>query len=105
MKDRQVDCRKAYTKAPIEKDGIFMRPPAGTPAADDGMVLQLLKNIYGRRIAGRNWFLEVQAFLFSLGFSSLGLEPCSFYLRTDLLFIILVLVLYAQMYECSPPTE
>jgi hypothetical protein len=103
MKDRQVDCRKAYTKAPIEKDGIFMRPPAGTPAADDGMVLQLLKNIYGRRIAGRNWFLEVQAFLVSLGFSSLELEPCWFYLKTELLFIMLILyvddILYAYISE------
>jgi len=98
-----VDCRKAYTKAPIEKDGIFMRPPAGTPAADDGMVLQLLKNIYGRRIAGRNWFLEVQAFLISLGFSSLELEPCWFYLKTELLFIMLILyvddILYAYISE------
>jgi hypothetical protein len=103
MKDRQVDCRKAYTKAPIEKDGIFMRPPAGTPAADDGMVLQLLKNIYGRRIAGRNWFLEVQAFLVSLGFSSRELEPCWFYLKTELLFIMLILyvddILYAYISE------
>jgi hypothetical protein len=103
MKDRQVDCAKAYTKAPIEKDGIFMRPPAGTPAADDGMVLQLLKNIYGRRVAGRNWFLEVQAFLISLGFSSLELEPCWFYLKTELLFIMLILyvddILYAYISE------
>jgi len=67
------------------------------------MVLQLLKNIYGRRVAGRNWFLEVQAFLISLGFSSLELEPCWFYLKTELLFIMLILyvddILYAYISE------
>ena len=44
----QFDFTQAYLNGLIERDDIFMRPPAGTPAAGTGVLLRLIRNIYGR---------------------------------------------------------
>ena len=87
----QFDFTQAYLNGLIERDDIFMRPPAGTPAAGTGVLLRLIRNIYGRRPAGKNWYLVLRAFLLSLGFFEISVEPCWMCLRTELLFILIVI--------------
>jgi hypothetical protein len=91
MTTLQFDFTQAYLNGLIERDDIFMRPPAGTPAAGTGILLRLIRNIYGRRPAGKNWYLILRAFLLSLGFFEISVEPCWMCLRTELLFILIVI--------------
>jgi len=73
---RQFDFKAAYLNAPVDKV-LLMRAPAGYPI-QSGMVLRLLKALYGLRQAGKCWNDAVTQGLKSLGFTQCKYDPCVF---------------------------
>jgi hypothetical protein len=81
LKSRQCDFVAAYTQAPLDTD-IFMNIPAGfivengqlvfsnalTAGNSTTHVIRLLKNLYGLRQAGANWYDTLKSTLLSHGF-------------------------------------
>jgi hypothetical protein len=88
---RQVDFVMAYPQAPIEED-IYMEIPQGIEIAkgdSKGMVLKLLKNIYGQKQAGRVWNSYLVQKLDSIGFQPSQIDDCVFF-RDDVIFLVYV---------------
>ena len=56
-----------------------------------GESLLLLKAIYGSKSAGRQWFLDIDAFLKSIGFVSNKAAPCFYSIIIGKDFVILLL--------------
>ncbi len=73
---RQFDFKAAYLNAPLDKP-LLMRAPAGYPIRS-GMVLRLLKALYGLRQAGKCWNDAVTKGLKALGFRACLYDPCVF---------------------------
>ena len=102
LKSRQCDFVAAYTQAPLDTD-IFMNIPAGfivengklvfsnAPTAGNSIthVIRLLKNLYGLRQAGANWYDTLKTTLLSHGFQQSTVDPCLF-LRKDLILVLYV---------------
>jgi hypothetical protein len=63
---QQMDVKSAYLNGEL-KEEIFMEPP---PSFDvpDGMVLRLVKAVYGTKQGGRVWYEEIREKLGTMGY-------------------------------------
>jgi Reverse transcriptase (RNA-dependent DNA polymerase) len=87
----QIDFILAYPQADVECD-IYMQIPKGF--AIDGKtrkthVLQLIKNLYGQKQAGRVWNQHLHNKLLELGWEQSKADECLYY-HGDVLFIVYV---------------
>lgn len=57
---RFFDVKNAYVNAPLEET-IYLKGPQGTPV--EGLILRLLKSLYGLKQSGRNWHKMLSSFL------------------------------------------
>ena len=92
-KSRQIDFVLAYPQADIQVP-MYMELPKGIEPKDDnvdkkGYVLQLLKNLYGQKQAGRVWSLFLKEKLEAIGFVVSEFDECLFY-RDNVMFIVYV---------------
>ena len=78
---RQLDYKLAFPQAPIERE-LFMKIPKGYDI-DEGdtndYVLQLNKNLYGQKQAGRVWNKYLVQKLTKVGFKQSKYDECVFY--------------------------
>lgn len=88
---KQVDFIQAFTQAPLDCP-IYMEIPAGFHVIDGKLqfagehikqtdktyVLQLLKNMYGLKQAGHNWYKHLTDDLLQLGFHQSKVDKCLF---------------------------
>lgn len=81
----------AYPQAPIEQT-IYMELPAGvevTKGSPKDYVLELKKNLYGQKQAGRVWTQYLTKGLLNLGFEQSKVDECVFY-RGSTTFLVYV---------------
>jgi hypothetical protein len=102
FKMRQIDFIQAFTQAPLDHP-IYMEIPAGFHIINDKLefagenatrsdktyVLQLLKNMYGLKQAGHNWYNCLQSELLNMGFRQSTTDKCLF-IRMDCIILIYV---------------
>ncbi|GFH44538.1 hypothetical protein CTEN210_01012 [Chaetoceros tenuissimus] len=86
---RQVDFVLAFPQAPIEYE-LFMKLPAGIKI--DGVTnrthcLQLLRNLYGQKQAGRVWNRFLVEGLLNIGFKQSTIDECVFYKGNVIFFV------------------
>jgi Reverse transcriptase (RNA-dependent DNA polymerase) len=62
----QMDVKSAYLNGELKED-IFMEPPPGFDVPD-GMVLKLVKAVYGTKQGGRVWYENIRSKLESMGY-------------------------------------
>jgi hypothetical protein len=79
------DISNAFTNGELEEE-LYMRSPPGYPGAQ-GMMLRLLKSLYGLRQASRIWQETLTAALLDIGFRQCEADTCLFYHPTKLCFI------------------
>jgi Reverse transcriptase (RNA-dependent DNA polymerase) len=79
---RMIDYVQAYPQAPVERP-MFMELPPGfnvpNAKAGDDYVMEVLRNIYGQKQAGRVWNKFLVARLLSIGFVQSKHDECVFY--------------------------
>ena len=83
---RQLDFVLAYTQADIERD-LYMKLPADftvpgrtiTEQDRRDYVLELEKNLFGQKQAGRVWYLHLRKKLLKLGFKPSQHDKCIIY--------------------------
>jgi len=73
-----IDIAQAYLNADLHHD-VYLKPPEGSDVPK-GKVYKLIKSLYGLKQSGREWNLELDAHLRTMGFHSLSCAPCV-YLR------------------------
>jgi hypothetical protein len=80
---KQIDFVMAYTQAEVENDNMFMDIPKGFQVVNaegaEEYVLQLRKNLYGQKQAGRVWNKHLVGKLKSIGFIQSEVDECVFY--------------------------
>jgi hypothetical protein len=87
----QIDFDTAFLNADVEED-IYMEQPEGFHKDSADVVCKLIKSIYGLKQASRNWNLEIDSFMRSIGYHPLVSDPCVYIKRTaSARFIILSL--------------
>ena len=77
----QLDYVLAYPQALVERT-LFMRMPKGVEVEGDNTeehVLQIERNVYGQKQAGRVWHKHLVSKLSSIGFVQSKIDPCVFY--------------------------
>ena len=77
---RQIDFTLAYPQADVECD-LYMDLPKGFEVSrdNDQYCLQIIKNIYGQKQAGRTWALHLKKGLLSIGFTQSSADDCIFF--------------------------
>ena len=77
-----LDIRSAYLEADIEVIQ-FMKPPQGVTPPQPGMVMKLLKSLYGLRSSGRSWHDKFSKDLLRWGFTrgAEGADTCLYHKR------------------------
>jgi Reverse transcriptase (RNA-dependent DNA polymerase) len=90
---RQIDFILAYPQAPLETP-LFMEIPKGVtmhnmPRRAQDYVLELKKNLYGQKQAGRLWYKHLTQGLLQLGFRQSVIDECVFY-RQGTTFLVYV---------------
>ena len=78
----QIDFDTAFLNADVEED-IYMEQPEGFHTGSPDMVCKLIKSIYGLKQASRNWNLEIDSFMKSIGYTPLISDPCVYVKRTQ----------------------
>ncbi len=94
----QMDVNNAFLNAELKED-IYMEVPEGYDLDSQlkslpknhklrgvprpKLVLKLNRSLYGLKQAPREWYLNVSAFLKSIGFEQLGGDPCLFVRRRN----------------------
>ena len=76
----QMDVPNAYLRGSLDEE-VYMEIPEGLdlpPDTPKGMVLRLLKGLYGLKQSGRIWNKKIRTFLISIGFSQLTADNCVF---------------------------
>ena len=76
----QMDVPNAYLRGSLDEE-VYMEIPQGLDLPHDtpkGMVLRLLKGLYGLKQSGRIWNKKIRTFLISIGFSQLTADNCVF---------------------------
>jgi hypothetical protein len=77
-----------------------MEIPYGFQVKEPGdWILQLKKNVYGLKDAGRTWHLHLKKALEQRGFTPSAVDPCVFYKKD------LILILYVDDMICMCPTK
>jgi hypothetical protein len=99
---KQVDFVQAFTQAPLDCP-IYMEIPAGFHVVNGALqfagehvknndktyVLKLLKNMYGLKQAGNNWYNHLTENLINIGFRQSRVDKCLF-IRSDCVILIYV---------------
>ena len=88
-KSRQIDFVLAYPQAPVPRP-TYMELPQGInfPGLDRKQhCLEILKNVYGGKDAGRTWYLYLKDGLEQLGFQQSKQDECVFY-RDKTIFLV-----------------
>ena len=84
---RQINFVLAFPQADVECN-IFMKIPRGFDLGDDinsnDYCLQLIKNLYGQKQAGRVWNQHLHQGLINMGFQQSSIDPCVYYRRTTI---------------------
>jgi hypothetical protein len=62
----QMDVKSAYLNRELKED-IYMKPPPGFDVPE-GMVLKLVKALYGTKQGGRVWYENIRKMLYSMGY-------------------------------------
>jgi hypothetical protein len=78
---KQLDFVQAFPQAPISKKQ-FVELPKGLEiegASNATHVFEVLRNIYGGKDAGRQWFLHLKKKLLEVGFEQSQFDECLFY--------------------------
>jgi hypothetical protein len=92
-KTKQIDFVLAFPQAPVERD-LYMEIPKGIriEGAMDGeeYVLQLVKNLYGQKQAGRVWYQYLTEGLQEIGFIRSEVDECVFYYKNSVLLVYVV---------------
>jgi transposase InsO family protein len=91
---RQLDFLLAYTQADIERD-LYMKIPSGLVVNGKTLdeqerkryALQLEKNLYGQKQAGRVWYLHLKKNLEKIGFKASKYDECRFYYGTTIFIL------------------
>ena len=71
-----VDVKNAFTESHLKED-IYMQPPQGVEV-EKGMVLKILRSLYGLKQAARDWHKKCTSELEKMGFCRLMSDPCVF---------------------------
>lgn len=86
----QLDVKSAYLYANLDCE-LYMWQPQGFVDKDKPeYVCKIQKAIYGLHQSGRQWFLEIDKKLRSLGFKSLQWVNCVYTYNTDLILLLYV---------------
>jgi hypothetical protein len=89
-KTKQIDFVLAFPQAPVERD-LYMEIPKGirVDGAEDGeeYVLQLVRNLYGQKQAGRVWYQYLVDGLLEIGFTRSNVDECVFYYKNSVLLV------------------
>ena len=88
---RQIDFILAYPQAPVETP-LFMRIPKGFAMANDNedpqdYVLELVKNLYGQKQAGRVWNKHLHKGLLDIGFQQSAIDECVYYCGSTIFLV------------------
>jgi hypothetical protein len=86
---RQINFVLAYTQAPVERE-LYMEIPKGVTlegANRKDYVLQLLKNLYGQKQAGRVRYEHLVQGLLKIGFKCSKVDECIFYYKKSILLV------------------
>jgi hypothetical protein len=86
---KQLDFVLAFPQAKVERD-LYMEIPKGVrlQGADRSKyVLQLVKNLYGQKQAGRVWYQHLVRGLQEIGFTRSKVDECVFYYKQSVLLI------------------
>ena len=85
---KSVDFLQAYPQAEL-KSTIFLRSPPGVELAtnNEEMVLQLIRNLYGLKDAGRTWYEHLTDGLDAMGFIPTESDPCILINGTDIIVL------------------
>jgi len=98
----QLDVDLAYLYAPLD-EAIYMTPPDGM-SHPPGMVLRLLKSLYGLPQSGRNWYAHLDGNLIEAGFRRMEEDTC-LYVRIVGSIITIVAVYVDDMYIAASNRE
>jgi transposase InsO family protein len=88
----QMDVKSAYLNGVLEEE-IFMEPPPGFDVPD-GMVLRLIKAVYGTKQGGRVWYKNVKAELEKMGYTRTEADHAVFVRFLD--NVVSIIVLYVD---------
>ena len=81
-KSQQIDYVQAYPQAPVERD-LWIKIPPGITLQEgrrEDHVLQLHRNVYGQKQAGRVWYQYLRdKLVHDVGFTQSTIDPCLFY--------------------------
>ena len=85
---QQLDFTLAYLQTDVECD-LYMDIPRGFDVGDSSnkYCLQILKNIYGQKQAGRTWALHFKKGLMSVGFEQSVVDDCIFFRGTTIFMV------------------
>ncbi len=99
---RQIDFVQAYTQAPLDCP-IYMEVPAGYDVVEGKLTfvgenhkstekqyaIRLLRNMYGLKQVGHNWYKHLQDELKTMGFKQSKVDKCLF-IRPDCILLLYV---------------
>jgi len=77
----QMDVKSAYLNGELQED-IFMQAPAGFDVPE-GMVLKLVKAVYGTKQGGRVWYEEIRNTLLMMGYQRTDADHAVFIRQSD----------------------
>jgi hypothetical protein len=75
MEIEHWDVRMAFTQAPLA-DELWMEEPEEFTTPKKGMVLKLLKSLYGLKQAAHNWAIFLREIIFTVGLKAIFSDPC-----------------------------
>ena len=97
----QIDFDTAFLNADVEED-IYMEQPEGFHTGSTDMVCKLIKSIYGLKQASRNWNLEIDSFMKTIGYTPLISDSCVYLKQTQSdRFILLSLYVDDTIVACD----
>lgn len=97
----QIDFDTAFLNANVSED-IYMEQPEGFYKGSSNSVCKLIKSIYGLKQASRNWNLEIDSFMKSIGYTPLISDSCVYLKRTQAdRFILLSLYVDDTIVACD----
>ncbi|SYW81310.1 uncharacterized protein UHO2_07389 [Ustilago hordei] len=69
-----IDVKQAYLNSTIHHD-VYLKPPVGIEIPP-GKVLKVVKGLYGLKQSGREWNIELDSHLRTIGFHCMPSAPC-----------------------------